>query len=230
MTGQALHVSEIFGPTWQGEGPSTGQTATFLRLAHCNLACGKDGAKFACDSKFTWDRPVFQRMTREEIFAELKAIPASRVVITGGEPLLHQDRLTWIVDMCRAIGRPVEIETNATIAPTRAMLAAVRQWNVSPKLSNSGMPHHRRIKPAVLEAFTRARAVFKFVVTDVTDLDEIAELESVYGLAPIWVMPEGTTAEAVLSGMRELADDVLKHGWNLTPRLHVLLWGDQRGR
>ncbi|MDQ3757733.1 MAG: 7-carboxy-7-deazaguanine synthase QueE, partial [Actinomycetota bacterium] len=34
-----LVVSEVFGPTWQGEGPSVGRTAAFVRLGRCNLAC-----------------------------------------------------------------------------------------------------------------------------------------------------------------------------------------------
>ena len=44
-----LIVSEIFGPTIQGEGPFSGRRAFFLRLGICNLRCT------FCDSKFTWD-------------------------------------------------------------------------------------------------------------------------------------------------------------------------------
>ncbi len=62
------------------------------------------------------------------------------------------------------------------------------------------------------------------------DLAEVAELETTYGLAPIWVMPLGVTTDQVLRRAQDLAEDVLAHGWNLTPRLHVLLWGDARGR
>jgi len=68
------------------------------------------------------------------------------------------------------------------------------------------------------------------VATGLGDLDEIAGLREAYGLDPVWVMPEGTTSAAVLDGMRLLADEVIARGWHLTPRLHVLLWGDQRGR
>ena len=45
----SLTVSEIFGPTFQGEGPFTGRAAVFLRLGRCNLDC-----KW-CDTPYTWD-------------------------------------------------------------------------------------------------------------------------------------------------------------------------------
>ena len=51
-----------------------------------------------------------------------------------------------------------------------------------------------------------------------------------FGLAPIWIMPQATTVERVLTVMQQVADDVLARGWSLTPRLHILLWGDVRGR
>ncbi|MGW3614033.1 hypothetical protein ACWD6N_29885 [Micromonospora sp. NPDC005163] len=55
-------------------------------------------------------------------------------------------------------------------------------------------------------------------------------LQERFGLDPVWVMPEGTTSDAVLTGMRDLADAVLARGWHLSSRLHVLLWEDTRGR
>ena len=48
-------------------------------------------------------------------------------------------------------------------------------------------------------------------------------------LTEVWVMPEGTDAETLITRSRELIDPVLARGWNLSTRLHVLLWGDRRG-
>jgi organic radical activating enzyme len=133
--------------------------------------------------------------------------------------------------MCRASGRRVEIETNGTIAPRRDLQHQAVRFNVGLKLANSGVPGPRRLRPHAIRQFAATRrAVWKFVVTGRSDLDEIAGLESAYALTPIWIMPEGTSATDVLTGMRDLADDVLARGWNLTPRLHTLLWGDIRGR
>lgn len=46
----------------------------------------------------------------------------------------------------------------------------------------------------------------------------------------VWVMPEGRTAEAVNATAQLLAEAVIACGFNLSHRLHVLLWGDERGR
>ncbi|WP_182883925.1 7-carboxy-7-deazaguanine synthase QueE [Microbispora sp. H10949] len=221
-----LLVSEIFGPTFQGEGPSIGQQATFLRLSRCNLTCTW------CDTPETWDTSRFdlasmtRRMAESEVLHELLAVPAPLVVITGGEPLLQQDRLVWLADMLRAKQRRVEIETNGTVVPMPGLLAAVKHWNVSPKLASSGVPYDKRVNPEALRVLNGShRAVFKFVAESPSDLEEVAGLEAEYGLAPIWVMPQATTPAAVTTVMREIANETLARGWNLSTRLHILLEG-----
>jgi organic radical activating enzyme len=170
-------------------------------------------------------------MSQGEVWDAVRAIPAGLVVISGGEPLLQQDRLAWLAGRCRSAGRGVEIETNGAVRPGDAIAAAAGQFNVGLKLANSGMPEHRRIRPEAIRAFgSTGKAVWKFVVTGPGDLAEIAGLQRRFGLDPVWVMPEGTTGGQVLRRMRELAGPVLDRGWNLTPRLHALLWGDARGR
>ncbi|MGH3935266.1 MAG: 7-carboxy-7-deazaguanine synthase QueE, partial [Pseudonocardiaceae bacterium] len=129
--------------------------------------------------------------------------------------------------------RRVEVETNGTIVPVAALVDVVAGFNVSPKLASFAAPGdaRRRINPEALRAMVATgRAVFKFVASSVADLDEIADLERQFGLRPVWVMPEGTSTERLLEVMRGLADEVVGRGWHLSPRLHVMLWGDARGR
>ena len=226
-----LVVSEVFGPTFQGEGPSVGRRAGFVRLGRCNLDCAW------CDTPYTWDWQRYdpgeelRRMSPADILDRLTAMAPEIVVVTGGEPLLQQRRLMPLVDGCVAHGWPVEVETNGTRAPDAALVRTVAQWNVSPKLANSGVAEADRIRPDALAALRATeRAVFKFVVANEGDLDEVAALVDAHDLRPVWVMPEGTDADTVLERARSLADAVIGRGWNLTPRLHVLLWGDERGR
>jgi 7-carboxy-7-deazaguanine synthase len=227
----SLVVAEVFGPTFQGEGPSLGRRAGFVRLGRCNLDCSW------CDTPYTWDWDRYdpavelRRVPVAELVERLGSMQPAIVVVTGGEPLLQPRSLTALVGACADHGWPVEVETNGTRVPGPELVELVARWNVSPKLANSGIEGERRIVPAALAALRdTGRAGFKFVVGAPEELDEVAAMVEAHGLAPVWVMPEGTEAAALLERARQLAGPVLEHGWNLTPRLHVLLWGDERGR
>ncbi len=226
-----LVVAEVFGPTFQGEGPSTGRRAGFVRLGRCNLDCSW------CDTPYTWDWERFDpavelsRTSVAAVVARLEAMTPEIVVITGGEPLLQQRRLVALLEACVERDWPVEIETNGTIAPDARLVELVAQWNVSPKLANSGVSRDTAIRPDALAALVATgRAVFKFVAATEDDLDEVSDLALAHDLAPVWIMPEATEPTLLLERTRALAEPVLARGWNLTSRLHVLLWGDERGR
>ncbi|GIJ29793.1 radical SAM protein [Micromonospora qiuiae] len=231
MSDRRLLLAEVFGPTFQGEGPSTGQQAMFVRLSRCNLRCP------GCDTPYTWDTRRYDLREHtvaasvEAVIAQVLAAPPALVVITGGEPVLQQPTVTALAERLAAAGRRVEIETNGTIAPSSALTAVVDRFNVSPKLPSFAADGDQPINGAALAAFVATgRAVFKFVVIGPGDFDAVGDLAERYGLAPVWVMPEGTRSGRVVAGLRGVADETLRRGWNLTGRLHVLLWEDARGR
>jgi organic radical activating enzyme len=225
-----LKVADLFRDTVQGEGPSIGRRAAFIRMSGCNLTCSW------CDTPYTWDTTRYD-LGRESSWRTVDDLVAwalegsePLVVLTGGEPLLQSASGELAERLCAA-GRSVEFETNGTRTPPKELVEAGVYWNVSPKLSASGVPKDRRIVPDVLRAFTALdTARFKFVVSSPEELDEIATLQAEFGMAAIWVMPEGTTPEAVRSGLRALAEPAIARGWNLSARLHIELWGDRRGR
>lgn len=226
-----LVVSEVFGPTVQGEGPSLGQRAAFVRLGRCDLNCTW------CDTPFSWDWERYDpaveltRRTVDDVAHEVDGMGVDRVVITGGEPMLQQRNLVPFLEAAAARGWTVEIETNGRHGPLEAVADLVAQFNVSPKLANSGVAREKAIVPGALAGLlATGKAAFKFVVTSAADLDEVQAIVDEHHLEPVWIMPEGTTATAVLEGGRALADAVSARGWHLTTRLHVLLWGDERGR
>jgi len=225
-----LVVSEVFGPTFQGEGASVGRRCGFVRLGVCNLTCSW------CDTPYTWDwsrfdrRRELHRMAPEDVLSRLDTMGVDMVVITGGEPLLQQRRARPLLQGMRERGWRIEVETNGTVAPDEATAALVDCFNVSPKLANSGVALADRIVPAALRSLRDGgRSVFKFVVVEPTDLDEVAGIVEEHGLRPVIVMPEGTDAATVVARLQVLAEPVLARGWSLTPRLHVLIWGDRRG-
>jgi 7-carboxy-7-deazaguanine synthase len=144
--------------------------------------------------------------------------------------MLQQRSLLPLLERAVDAGWWIEIETAATVMPEPELLARVSRLNVSPKLENSGNSIDERYRPKVLSALQdSAKAVWKFVAQDVTDLDEIAEIVKRHSLSPVYVMPEGIDAEVLKTRNQTLAEAVLCHGWNLTTRLHILLYGNRRG-
>jgi 7-cyano-7-deazaguanosine (preQ0) biosynthesis protein QueE len=224
-----ITVNELFGPTVQGEGPSTGRRCGFVRLGRCNQQC------VWCDEPQTWAWDRFDavaelhEMAIVDVVAAVDAMDVDMVVVTGGEPLLQQQALEELLRVFNQRGMRVEIETAGTIAAALAD-GLVDQWNVSPKLANSGNPLERRYKPDLLRAFeATGRAAFKFVACEPSDLDEVEAIVDECCLTNVWIMPEGTDANTLERRSSVLADDVVKRGWNLSTRLHILLWGDRRG-
>lgn len=241
MTTHQLRVSEVFGPTLQGEGPAAGMPAVFVRLGGCNLSCSW------CDSAYTWDASRFTLAeeigTRDVdgLVAEVVDRAGDRadlVVLTGGEPLLQQGPAmeAFLVGL-RAAGLRVHVETNGTVAPRDPMLNLVQLFVVSPKLPNAG-EHRGHQDPAVSCAWGVVRlaglahVVVKVVCSGPADVPAAVALAEELHVPRrwVWVMPEGTTPAVVAERFAELADAAVEHGVNLSHRLHVAAWGDERGR
>ncbi|MEY2467637.1 MAG: 7-carboxy-7-deazaguanine synthase [Actinomycetota bacterium] len=220
-------VNEIFGPTLQGEGPALGTRCGFVRLGRCNQSCSY------CDTPYSWDWSRFDpareltEMSIDDIVAKLEPMAVETIVITGGEPLLQASKLEPLVRAFRDRGWKTHVETAGTLPWDSDF---VDQWVVSPKLANSGMEEGRRLKFDVLRGFAAKNAAFKFVVVDPSELDEVAAIVERISTTNVWIMPEGTSAETIAARTAALADAVIARGWNLTTRLHVLAWGDTRGR
>lgn len=251
-------VNEIYGPVFQGEGPRTGRRSVFLRLAKCNLACswcdtpytwdttGKNGVIYTQEAEW-------HKMEVEQVIACLREYVKQGIVnliISGGEPLLQRDAVVQVLEAwCwtfrdTTLTPQAEIETAGTLPPLelpRYLNSVV--YNVSPKLETSGNPLEKRYKPDILARFVQTgRAAFKFVVS--SPEQDFAEIDSIiYTIRniisregkggwlhneDIWIMPEGTDAETILGRARDLEQEVLKRGWNLTLRQHVLLYGQTR--
>lgn len=212
----------------QGEGPSIGQPAVFMRLHLCNLSCSW------CDTPYTWDEssPAFWNEWKQfsiiEIADQLGIYPCRRLVITGGEPLLQQDAISQLLEH---LGDwEIEIETNGTIIPNQ-IISERCNFNVSPKLTNSNLPLDKRIRADVIKHYLGIeRAFFKFVVSNSEDLDEVKGISEQFAILPskIVIMPEGTSDTVIKERMQELAEKTRDYGFRLLPRLHVQIWGNKR--
>jgi 7-carboxy-7-deazaguanine synthase len=236
---QAPGEPEIFASV-QGEGPSAGTPCTFVRLSRCNLAC------VWCDTAYTWhfegdERPHRDGLTHDrkanqlslsetEVAQRILALGQNRLVITGGEPLLQAGALTRLLALLPDM--TVEIETNGTTKAPPALDIRIDQFNVSPKLAHSGNPAELALLPERLDAYaTDPRAWFKFVIAEPSDIDEVVALHARHRFRPghVFLMPEGTDSETLRAREKWLASLCVEHGFRLSDRLHIHLFGDTRG-
>lgn len=70
----------------QGEGYWTGQSAFFIRLGGCDVGCTW------CDTKHSWEADRHPQRSVRDLVAEAAGVASPRVIVTGGEPTLHDLR------------------------------------------------------------------------------------------------------------------------------------------
>ena len=107
--------------TIQGEGYYSGHAAYFIRLAGCDVGCSW------CDVKESWLVEQNQLVNLDELVGQINNSKANRVVITGGEPFLHD--LTDLTQKLRANDLSINLETSGS-----ANFSGVYDWIcLSPK-------------------------------------------------------------------------------------------------
>ena len=232
-----LPLSEMFISV-QGEGRYAGWPALFLRFKYCNLGCSW------CDTKFTWHKEEIETgesLTNEEIVQQSLSsakdtstkLDNLHVVLTGGEPMLHQTQLVNLIPALRNAGFGFfEMETNGMFIPSGKLLELVDWWNCSPKLSNSGLPIDSCLVPEVLKTISKSgKADFKFVVSAPDDIVEIEQIYLPYIEGDqVMLMPEGFTQKRQLRNSSWVIEECAKRGFRFSPRLHILAFGNERGR
>lgn len=240
---KTLPVSETFY-SLQGEGVTTGVPAVFLRLGGCNLICGgkgtqKDkelhnGATWRCDTIEVWMKSQaiqFKDILDAQLVKQLQN--GAHLIVTGGEPLLHLDRLVEYLQYLhsRVKGLFVEVETNGTITPTVQLTKLVNQFNVSPKLQNSGNSYAEMRNVTALQTFALCQNTwFKFVVSDASDWAEITTMYGAYiRQDQVVIMPAGETQNELDVTRPIVAALCKKVGLRMCSRMHIEIWNKKTG-
>ena len=231
-----LPVVEIFSSI-QGEGRWAGYPAIFIRLAYCNLGC------VWCDTRFTWDKDKIDHGTLlqiDEIVATVEAVTPRNsdrsnlhIVLTGGEPMLHQEILAHLISALKESGfEYFEIETNGTIVPNGDLTRLISWWNCSPKLSNNGLSADENLNNEAISAILQTKkADFKFVIRKREDIDELLATFGLHVSADrIMLMAEGSTLAAQAAALPVVIEACREFGFRFSPRLHIMAWGNQRGK
>ena len=222
-----MKIAELFYSV-QGEGSLVGVPSVFIRTSGCNLRCSW------CDTPYTSWQPEGTDLTLAQILDEVRAHPTRHVVVTGGEPMIAPDILP-LTEQLRELGRHITIETAGTVFRP----VACDLMSISPKLSNStpegswAAQHERlRIQPAVLaELMSRYPYQLKFVIEKAADIEEARDLAASLAADPerVILMPEGTDPVRLRERAIWLAEICKEEGFRFSPRLHVDLYGNQRG-
>lgn len=182
--------------TLQGEGLHQGRAAYFIRLGGCDVGC------VWCDVKESWDKEKHPLLRIDDIVATIKSTPAELVVITGGEPLMHD--LTALTSVLKAKGLRTHIETSGS-----SPLSGTWDWiTLSPK----------KFKAPLAEVLPHANEL-KIVVFNKSDFawaEKFAAQVSPY--CKLYLQPEWSKA----SEMTPLIVDYIKAHpqWQLSLQIH----------
>jgi 7-carboxy-7-deazaguanine synthase len=228
-----LRIAEVFASI-QGEGRWVGVPSVFVRVSGCNLRC------VWCDTPYASWEPEGDAVEVEEILRRATAQGIEHVVLTGGEPLLFEP-IAELAHRLKDAGHTITVETAGTVfreLPCDLM-------SISPKLSNSkpegawaGKHESTRLDRKPLERLIGAYDYqLKFVVSPAggcydRDLAEIRSLRRELGEVPasrVMLMAEGVDAETQRERQRALVPICLREGYRLSPRLHIDLFGNERG-
>jgi len=98
-----LPVMESFY-TIQGEGFYQGHAAYFIRLGGCDVGC------IWCDVKESWDVNAHPKIEVKDLAEKAKSSGSELVVVTGGEPAMHN--LELLTDELHKAGLNTNIETS----------------------------------------------------------------------------------------------------------------------
>lgn len=209
----SLRLIEIFSSI-QGETSLAGLPTTFVRLAACNLRCSW------CDTSYSFGRGIEHSL--ESILAEVNQKGCHYVCVTGGEPLLQENVLTLMKQLCDQ-GYAVSLETGGSLC-TRSVDARVKII-LDVKCPGSAM-HEKNYWPNLYQL--KPTDEVKFVLADRADYEYAKSVYQDYRLSiyecAILLSPVHGVLEA-----KQLVAWILKDRFpaRLNLQVHKFIWHPQ---
>ncbi|PZV34852.1 7-carboxy-7-deazaguanine synthase QueE [Mesorhizobium kowhaii] len=239
-THAAIRVSEIFGPTIQGEGVLIGLPTVFIRTGGCDYRCSWCDSLHAVDNQF---RSEWEMMPINAVWQTVVTLSGGRPVmvsLSGGNPAIQPFRA--LIERGHREGYRFALETQGSVA--RDWFADLDVLVLSPKPPSSEM----RTDWAALEACVDAaqekpQIVLKLVVFDESDYVYAKGAAERFPRLPVYLQPGNHTPpgpgnedasvdmDGIMKRMEWLVEKVTGDRWfdaRVLPQLHVLLWGNKR--
>lgn len=215
----------------QGEGLNVGRKMILMRVSGCNINCPD------CDSKHTWNtidkQWSLKELKNEFIKLREKYHDLSHILITGGNPELYYNEIVELIsDLGNTYYWSFDLEVPGLISwPNLSSYFNRIFFNVSPKI---GALYNNKTN---FEYKFFNLLPLNFIVKIVTSKNTFNEdLKRIYSfidkyylsLKDIYLMPFGTTREQICEESQFLIEKCFEYGFNFTPRLHVLIYDNQK--
>ena len=240
---ESIPISEIFGPTVQGEGPLIGRPTVFVRTGGCDYRC------VWCDTLYAVlpeHRGEWVLMTPTEIERRIDELAINNpvlVTLSGGNPALQP--LAPLIELGHAKGHKFAMETQGSVSsPWFKEL----DWLIlSPKPPSSHMTTDWDALDACVTVGRRGlHRVLKIIVFDDADYHYARTVSARYPALPVYLqvgnpaplkhvgrrLPDEAEIDDLLARFRWLVGMVTADRWfaaTVLPQLHVLAWGNRRG-
>lgn len=197
--------------TWQGEGIHQGRSAYFIRTFGCPVHCPW------CDSAGTW-HPDFVPKTIEKIHPKdlvknAKENKASLVVVTGGEPAIHN--LNELCVLCSEANLPIHLETSGAFE-----IKGQFDWiTLSPKEWKYPLLENIQLADEIKLIVDSTSAILQWIER----FPEIAHVETVW-LHPEWSKRKDANILDVITQWIKDHGDPFRAGY----QMHKLYSADQK--
>ena len=236
-----LRISEIFGPTIQGEGALIGLPTVFVRTGGCDYRCSWCDSLHAVDTEY---RDQWRPMTTNAIWEKISELSGNNpimVTLSGGNPAIQP--FGDLIAQGHVAGYKFALETQGSVS--KPWFADLDMLVLSPKPPSSDMTIDWDMFDECLnKAGSKPKIVLKIVIFDDTDYGFAKEAAMRYPHLPIYLQPCNDTPpsadeydapidqDQVIDKMLWLVEKVAEDQWfdaYVLPQLHVILWGNKRG-
>ncbi|MGM9928104.1 MAG: putative 7-carboxy-7-deazaguanine synthase QueE [Lysinibacillus sp.] len=203
-----------------GEGPTSGELAVFIRFEGCNLRCTW------CDTEYSWNGEcAYEEQTAEEIYAYIKASGARNVTLTGGEPLLQKNMFQLLDILKQDEQLLIHIETNGAmdLKKYKERYANTNiHFIVDYKLPGSGMD---KTMKSINFDLVGKEDVYKFVIASEEDLYLAYQLTTQYNLPSRCLVYYSPVVESIEP--KKIVEFMIKkqlHSVRLQIQVHKVIW------
>lgn len=221
---QTIPICEMF-PSIQGEGTNCGTLQYFVRAATCSMHCS------ICDSKYSWGKGT--ETTLREIVENVEKSQVQSVCLTGGEIAQFRNKLGALVAFLRERDIHIVLQTNGLhYAPNFQLIDTVAIDMKTPSTgekSNESLVYKLRPQDEV-KSLICTREDYEHAIKI---NQKVARVGCKHILQPLNLVGRDTT-KSLLEKYKWICEMVIHDGrWtnvHVIPQLHVLLWGNRRGK